>query len=70
MYSIWLLYAAELHFVLLGTLLIIPGMAIYVATRMANRERIFNAFEWVIAAIVVLSAIAALYLIGTGQVSL
>ena len=69
-YSLWLLYAAELHFVLLGTLLIMPGMAIYIYTRIAAKERIFNLFEWVISAAMVISAVVALVLILQGQVSL
>ena len=69
-YSLWLLYAAELQFVLLGTLLIVPGLAVYVATRLKAGGRVFNTFEWIISAIVVASAIGALYLIVTGQVSL
>lgn len=69
-YSLWLLYAAELQFVLLGTLLIVPGLAVYVATRLKAGGRVFNNFEWIISAIVVASAIGALYLIVTGQVSL
>ena len=69
-YSLWLLYAAELQFVLLGTLLIVPGLVVYVATRLKAGGRVFNTFEWIISAIVVASAIGALYLIVTGQVSL
>ena len=66
----WLLYAAELQFVLLGTLLIVPGLVVYVSTRIKAGGRIFNTFEWIISAIVVISSIGALYLILTGQVSL
>ena len=69
-YSCWLLYAAELHFVLLGTLLILPGMAIYVGTRLKAKGRVFNLFEWVVAAVIVGSAIIALVLIFQGAVSL
>lgn len=69
-YSLWLLYAAELQFVLLGTLLIVPGLVVYVATRIKAGGRVFNAFEWVISALVVASALGALYLIVTGQISL
>lgn len=69
-YSLWLLYAAELQFVLLGTLLIIPGMVVYVATRLKAKERIFNVFEWFIVTAVVISAIAAVWLITTGHITL
>ena len=41
-YSLWLLYAAELQFVLLGTLLIVPGLAVYVATRLKAGGRVLR----------------------------
>ena len=69
-YSLWLLYAADLRFVLLGTLLVMPGMIIYIFTRISANERIFNAFEWLIAAIVTVSSIAGLWLILTGEIAL
>lgn len=70
LYSLWLLYAAELQFVLLGTLLIIPGMAIYVTTRLRSGGRVFNTFEWVISTAIVLSACAALWFISDGTITL
>lgn len=69
-YSLWLLYAAELRFVLLGTLLVLPGLIIYVFTRIKAGGRIFNAFEWAVAALVTACALYTLYGIITGTVSL
>lgn len=69
-YSLWLLYAAELRFVLLGTLLVLPGLVIYVLTRLKAGGRIFNLFEWIIAAIVAGCALYTLFGILTGTVSL
>lgn len=48
-YSLWLIYAAQMRFVLLGTLLVLPGLIIYVLTRIKAGGRVFNLFEWVIA---------------------
>lgn len=69
-YSLWLLYAAELHFVLLGMLLVLPGMIVYIATRIKAGGRIFNLFEWFIAALVTGAALYTLWGIVTGNVSL
>ncbi|QFQ01653.1 Arginine/ornithine antiporter [Corynebacterium urogenitale] len=69
-YSLWLLYAAELQFVLLGMLLVLPGMVIYIATRVKAGGRIFNLFEWFIAALVTVAALYTLYGIITGTVGL
>lgn len=70
LYSLWLLYAAELKFVLLGTLLVLPGLIIYVITRIRAGGRIFNLFEWIIAALITACAFYTLYGILTGSVSL
>ena len=56
--------------VMLGTLLIVPGMIVYVFTRISASERIFNAFEWVISTLIVASAILALVFIANGQINL
>lgn len=69
-YSLWLLYAAELKFVLLGTLLVLPGLIVYVVTRLLARGRVFNPLEWVIATGVVIAAITALWLLTTGSMVL
>nr|WP_281381151.1 amino acid permease [Corynebacterium anserum] len=69
-YSLWLLYAAELQFVLLGMLLVLPGMIIYIATRIKAGGRIFNLFEWFIAALVTVAALYTLWGIVTGNISL
>ncbi|MGO3076754.1 MAG: lysine transporter, partial [Corynebacterium variabile] len=70
LYSLWLFYAADPKFVLLGMVLVVPGMVIYVLTRIRNHGRIFNAFEWVVVAIVLVAAIAAVVGIAQGTVTL
>ncbi|MBP3948364.1 amino acid permease [Corynebacterium sp. Marseille-P3884] len=58
-YSLWLIYAADPVYVLFGALAVIPGLIPYLWTRIANEEKIFNTFEWVVVGLVVLGAIAA-----------
>ena len=69
-YSMWLIYAADLVYVLFGAIAIIPGLIPYVATRLFKRERVFNTFEWVIVAIIVVAAIAAAWGLARGTLSL
>ncbi|QPK79863.1 amino acid permease [Corynebacterium lizhenjunii] len=69
-YSLWLIYAADPVYVLLGALAIIPGMVPYVATRLSKKERVFNAFEWCVVALVFAGAIAAVWGIATGELAL
>ena len=69
-YSLWLIYAADPIYVLLGALAIIPGLVPYVGTRLYQKERVFNAFEWCVVTIIALGAFAAIWGLYTGQVSL
>lgn len=58
-YSLWLIYAADLVYVLFGALAVLPGIIPYVLTKRARGERLFNAFEWVVVALVVIGAVFA-----------
>ena len=58
-YSLWLIYAADPVYVLFGALAVLPGLIPYLWTRRANNEKAFNTFEWVVVALVIIGAIAA-----------
>ena len=69
-YSLWLIYAADPVYVLLGALAVVPSMIPYVATRLYKKERVFNTFEWCVVAIVIIGAIAAVWGLSTGALVL
>lgn len=69
-YSLWLIYAADLVYVLLGALAVIPGLIPYVGTRLYKKERVFNAFEWCVVAVVFIGAITAICGLSTGSLTL
>lgn len=69
-YSVWLIYAADPVYVLLGALAVVPSMIPYVATRLYKKERVFNTFEWCVVAIVIIGAIAAVGGLSTGKLVL
>ena len=58
-YSLWLIYAADPVYVLFGALAVLPGMVPYILTKRSKGERLFNTFEWVVVALVVLGSILA-----------
>lgn len=68
-YSLWLFYAADPRYLLLGALLVIPGLFPYVYQRIKNGDKWFNTFEWVIVALVVFGSIYAIYGLSTGTLS-
>ena len=69
-YSLWLFYAADVKYVLLGALLVVPGLVPYVSTRLRAKERVFNGFEWCVVGVVFAGAVAALYGLSAGTLSL
>ncbi|WP_293770845.1 amino acid permease [uncultured Corynebacterium sp.] len=69
-YSVWLIYAADLVYVLLGALAVVPGMVPYVATRLFKKEQVFNVFEWCVVVIVAIGAIAAVWGLAAGALTL
>ncbi|MGP5622974.1 basic amino acid/polyamine antiporter [Candidatus Corynebacterium faecigallinarum] len=69
-YSVWLFYAADPKFVLLGMVLVVPGMIVYAITQIQGGRRVFNAFEWFVAAVVVAAAVTAVVLWTQGAIDL
>ena len=69
-YSLWLIYAADPVYVLLGALIVVPGMVVYGWNKRRRGERLFNTFEWVIAAVVIVGAVFALVGLINGTLTL
>lgn len=69
-YSLWLFYAADPKFVLLGMVLVIPGMITYIVTQRRAGRRVFNYFEWFVAAVVTVAAVVAVVLMARGAIDL
>lgn len=69
-YSMWLIYAADPVYVLFGALAVIPGLIPYLWTRIANKEKVFNTFEWVVVGLVIVGAIAAVVGLANGSLVL
>ena len=58
-YSLWLIYAADLVYVLLGALAVVPGMVPYIWNRRRQGDKLFNPFEKVVVAVVLVAAVIA-----------
>ena len=58
-YSLWLIYAADPVYVLLGALAVVPGLVPYIWTRRKHGDTLFNPFERVVVAIVLVAAVIA-----------
>lgn len=69
-YSLWLIYAADPVYVLLGALAVVPGLVPYIWTRRKQGDRLFNAFEWVVVAVVLVAAVIAVVGLANGSLTL
>lgn len=70
-YSLWLLYAAGINYILLTTILFAAGIPVYVyLQKVDNREkRTFTKIERIIAVFLVIFAIIAMYELISGKIS-
>ena len=69
-YSLWLIYAADPVYVLLGALAVVPGLVPYIWTRRQQGDKLFNAFEWVVVVIVLVAAAVAVVGLINGSLAL
>jgi len=68
-YTAFLLYAAGGQYVLLAMLILVPGTALFALARRARRERVFSPWEWIVFALALAGAVAAVILIATGALA-
>lgn len=68
-YGIWLVYAAGLQFLLMCMVLFAPGIVIYAWARREHQLKLFTPKELVIAAVIVIMAVVAAWLMLTGQMN-
>ncbi len=69
-YCLWLFYAAGLKYLLLSALLYAPGAVVYMVAKRQRAKRVFNTWEWVILAVLVVLALVSAYLLATGRLGL
>ncbi|CAN7421588.1 arginine-ornithine antiporter [Rhizobium sp. LjRoot254] len=69
LYGLWLVYAAGLTFLLMCTILFVPGILVYVLARREHGEKVFTGAEALIAVVITLLAVIAAYLLITGKIS-
>ncbi len=68
-YAAGMIYAGGLKFVLLAALLYAPGTILYFLARRERNERIFTFVELLVFGVIVIAAIAALYALVSGAMS-
>jgi arginine:ornithine antiporter/lysine permease len=69
LYGIWLVYAAGLSYLLMCSILFVPGILVYARARREAGTRAFNAPEAVIAVAILALGLCAAWLLWTGRIS-
>ena len=72
LYGFWLIYAAGLHYMLMAMVLIALGIPVYIWSRKQHPDQtpLFKNYEKVILVLLVLAALAAIYLFARGIITL
>jgi arginine:ornithine antiporter/lysine permease len=69
-YAAGMLYAGGAKFLLLSALLYAPGTVLFVLARREQGNAVFSAIEWLAFAVTVIAAIAGLYGLASGTISI
>ena len=69
-YSIFLVYAGGMKFLVLSFLIYAPGTVLYLKTRREQGKQVFTSAEWVIFGVFVAGAVYALYGLITGYITI
>lgn len=69
LYGLWLVYAAGFDYLLMCTVLFAPGIAIYIMARRERGQAPFVAGEVVVAVVIAILALVAIWLMWTGRIS-
>jgi arginine:ornithine antiporter/lysine permease len=69
-YTLFLLFAAGMKFMLLGLLIYAPGTILYFMTRREQRKQLFTPAEWALFAVAVIGAIVGLHGLVTGYITI
>jgi arginine:ornithine antiporter/lysine permease len=69
-YTVFLLFAAGIEFLLLSFIIYAPGTVLFVMTRREQGRRVFSRGELVVLAIVAMGAIAGIVALATGAISI
>ncbi len=69
-YTVFLLFAAGMKFMLLGLLIYVPGTILYFMTRREQRAKLFSPAEWALFAVAVIGAVVGLHGLVTGYITI
>ena len=69
-YTVFMIWAGGLKFILLAAVLYAPGTVLYVWARREQGKQVFAPIDWVILSVVVIGAVVGLYGLATGAITI
>ncbi|KXU83983.1 arginine-ornithine antiporter [Paraburkholderia monticola] len=69
-YTVFMIWAGGLKFILLSAVLYAPGTALYIWARREQNKSVFIASDWIIFIVAVIGAIVGIYGLATGRIAL
>ena len=69
-YTLFLIYAAGMKFLLLSAILYAPGTALYFWARFERKEKVFTAVEWTIFIAAAIGAVVGVHGLATGYITI
>ena len=69
-YTVFIIFAGGMKFLLLSAILYAPGTALYFWARREQNKQVFTAIEWVIFAAAVIGAVIGIHGLATGYITI
>jgi arginine:ornithine antiporter / lysine permease len=69
-YTVFMIYAGGLKFILLSAVLYAPGTALYIWARREQSKTVFTSVDWIIFIVAIIGAVIGIYGLATGMIAL
>ena len=69
-YTIFMIFAGGLKFLLLSAVLYAPGTLLYIWSRREQNQTVFQPVDWAVFGVAVLGAVVGIYALATGTIAI
>ena len=69
-YTIFMIYAGGMKFIVLSAVLYAPGTVLYIWSRREQKQTVFKTSDWIIFALLIAGAVAGIYGLASGKISI
>jgi len=69
-YTIFMIYAGGMKFIVLSAVLYAPGTVLYIWSRREQKHTVFKTSDWIIFALLIAGAVAGIYGLASGKISI